>query len=93
MSIARQSVIQILLYIWILIFLIHYTVGPKGIMYGRILRQTNEQINQEIVSIKKEIGLLQQMIDKWHKIPFFKEQLAREQLQLAYPGDTIYYVT
>jgi len=82
-----------ILYVWILIFLVHYAVGPKGLMYARSLGQMNEQLEQELASMRNEIIELQTNLEKWHKIPFLKEQLAREQLQLVYPGDTVYYIT
>jgi len=93
MAASKLSILYAIFYLWILIFLVHYTVGPKGLMYGRTLRETNEQLELEISRMSAEIVNLKSQHEKWHREPFFKEQLAREQLQMAYPGDTIYYVT
>jgi len=92
MAAARLSLLYTVLFVWILIFIVHYTMGPKGMMYGRILRENNEQLEIEIKRMKDEIISLKEQQERWHREPFLKEQLAREQLQLAYPGDTVYYI-
>lgn len=92
MAAARLSILYTVLFVWILIFLIHYTMGPKGMMYGRMLRENNEQLEIEIKQMKDEILNLKEQRERWNREPFLKEQLAREQLQLAYPGDTVYYI-
>ena len=46
----------------------------------------NEQLRLEVEQMQNEILNLKNHRARWHQEPFLKEQLAREQLQLAYPG-------
>lgn len=68
-----------------------YTYGPHGLNVWHTLQQENGQITNQINALKADVALLEHDIVAYNKHPFYKEKIAREQLQMARKGDTIYY--
>ncbi len=58
--------------------------------YSR-LKHENFLIEAEIDQLKKLIEKLEIGIKEWQKYEFYKEKIAREELQMAREGDYIYY--
>ncbi len=89
----KLSMINVFCFLWIIVFLIYYVMGSRGVLHVRSMMYVNDQLDQEIELMKYKVTSLQKILEQWHNDPFLKEQLAREQLQLVYPGDTVYYIT
>ena len=70
-----------------------YYGGPHGLK--TIWRMQNVTISKEraMSALKKEVMILQEQLCQWQTDRFYKEQMAREQLQMAHEGDLIYYLT
>ena len=54
------------------------------------LKQENEQLLQEINQLSVTVTNIEQEIIAWNAAPFYKEQFAREQLQMAKEGEIIF---
>jgi cell division protein FtsB len=54
------------------------------------LRAQTEQVDTAVAQLNKEIMVLEHELTAWQSHPFFKEKVAREQLQMARQGDTVY---
>lgn len=74
------------------VFFGFYFFGERGVPLLRELHHENKAYIREIIVLEEEIQKIQQQIDEWNTYPFYKEQVAREELQLINPGDTIYLV-
>lgn len=74
------------------VFAAFYIGGTRGLPLLRALRAENKLCVQDIMLLESEINQLQSDIDEWHAYPFYKEKVAREELQLINPGDTVYLV-
>jgi cell division protein FtsB len=74
-------------------FGIIYTFGPQGYQKLMMLQKESGIIKNEIASLHSEVNQLEVTIAQWHAEPFFKEQIAREQLQMARKNETIYYLS
>jgi len=84
--------------IWIL-FTIEITLFSSVLLYGKNglyaileLYKENKQIIQETQKIDRQIQLLENKILEWNAHDFYKEKVAREQLQMARPHDRVYYL-
>ena len=84
---------HIAFYALAMLFLVHYLIGARGVYYVHMLKKINEQLRQDIAQQKHEINSIAAELSAWQRYDFFKEQLAREQLQLAYADDVVYYLS
>ena len=88
----RAYIFGIIFVVWVCMCGIYYCAGPRGFFAIRGLRQFNNQLVAEIAVLNDRVEKLKRAIMQWNEEPFFKEQLAREQLQLVRPDDTVYYI-
>ena len=77
----------------IIIFAGFYIGGPHGLLVQRALERENRELLLETQKIQNELLALNDSIAQWDAHPFFKEKIAREQLQMAREGDQIYYIS
>jgi len=73
-------------------FLVVFAFGPNGLGTILSLKRSNRQLQINLNALKTKNKQLAFEISSWERYSFYKEQLAREQLQLSYSGDIIYYV-
>lgn len=69
-----------------------YFFGNHGLRVILTFCKENEQKEAHIIQLNDEIAQLVSAIDEWDKYPFYKEKFAREQLQMAAPGDELYLI-
>ncbi|HSC24766.1 MAG TPA: septum formation initiator family protein [Candidatus Babeliales bacterium] len=69
-----------------------YFFGPNGIVELRnqekvvfTLKKTIDTLREEVIKVEKEIHA-------WQTDDFYKEKVAREQLQMARKGDELFYI-
>lgn len=70
-----------------------YIFGPSGIKSLLQVQNENEHLKTEIVALQQEVTGLERNIAQWHTRPFYKEKIAREQLQMACKDEEIYIVS
>jgi len=83
---------HIVFYCWVVVFFVYYIFGNRGLLVGYTYSRDINGVETKIEQLEEEVRQINDKIDLWQRDPFYKEQVAREQLQLARPGDTIYYV-
>jgi cell division protein FtsB len=90
--ITRRSMARMFIYAELALLGIWYLLGPQGV--PAITKLQDECLHEEqlLVSLKVEVAELEREILRWESDPFFKEKIAREQLQLVRSGDEVYYV-
>jgi cell division protein FtsB len=84
---------HIVFYCWVITFVVYYVCGQRGLLKGYVYAREIKGIEHEISLLEREISQLEYEIDQWEREPFYKEKVAREQLQLARPGDMVYYIS
>lgn len=77
----------------VVIILLFHFFGTQGLPLLWKLKQENLLISQEIVILQQEVNALENKCIEWQKYPFYKEKIAREQLQMAREDDYIFYIT
>lgn len=70
-----------------------YFYGSYGVQTLAQLRQDTARVEQEVGKLEQEVATLEHELNDWNSHPFYKEKVAREQLQMAREGDTIYYLS
>lgn len=75
------------------IFLGIYFLGSQGLKKIWHENAENKKIATLIKKRENELDELKNEIIKWEKNPFYKEQWAREKLQMARINDEVYVIT
>lgn len=74
----------------IALFSILYFMGPSGVYSSQAIREESRVLETEIAAVESEIDALEKEINLVATDPFYKEKIAREQLQMAREHETIY---
>lgn len=88
----KKKFLRVFFVIEILVFGMTYFWGAHGIKALMNVQASNIKLQQKIESTQKEISELQYQIEQWHIHPFYREQIAREKLQMARKDDVIYFI-
>ena len=69
-----------------------YLCGKNGLQ--KLQEQKNETavLQEHMAQLLKEIDILSSDIYVWQTDDFYKEKIAREQLQMARKGDKLFYI-
>ena len=90
--VLKKKILRLLFILEIIIFLIFYFGGPSGLSALFEIKKSNKRVLEEIYLLNKDVDQLQAEVYKWKNEDFCKEKIAREQLQMARPGDEIFYI-
>jgi cell division protein FtsL len=78
------------LVLFCIVLLVHEVFGTHGFLALRQERKQVESLRQQIQQLQRENEQLNERIKALQSDPKAIERLAREQLRLARPGETIY---
>ena len=92
MKIEKKKTLRMFLAAEVVIFTLLYLIGPAGVYSSNILRRENDELLKEIYTIESEVNHLYTQIELVKTEPFYKEKIAREQLQMAKDGELIVYI-
>lgn len=87
---VRSILIRVAASVEIIIFLIYLIGGSRGVCVLRALHQQNKNLVQRMQVLKEEIQAMRVQVQDWKSIPYYKEQYAREHLQMARKDDEVY---
>jgi len=90
---ARLTLVYIIIGIELTITATSFLFGPQGLRTLHNLKNEHDALQQSLEATTAEIKQLQARITQWQSSSFYPEQLAREQLQMAYADEIVYYVT
>jgi cell division protein FtsB len=76
----------------IMVFVTVYFFGSDGMTKLSELQQENDQLEADIVLLKNEIEGIDLQVAQWNTDPYYKEKIAREQLQMARSDDQILFI-
>lgn len=89
----KQYVARVFFTAEIFIFAGIYFFGAQGLHAVWQLQHENSKAQQTVSVLQEEVTHLEHELHAWQHHPFYKEKLAREQLQMARPGEQIYYLS
>ena len=67
-----------------------YLCGKGGLQALRHADQINSTLLEEVKGLEKEVTLLSKELNERRQNPFYKESIARKELQMAYKDETVY---
>ena len=89
MQVKKKIVSRVLLTLEALVFLAFYCWGSEGVSRLNRLCSENKKLSGAIETLAKEVASLEDELTRFQKDPFYKEKIAREQLQMAYKNEEI----
>lgn len=90
MRFAKKNIGRCAFVIELLLFTGYYLMGANGMITLVSMKKEISGAQKEVASLKDEVHHLQDHIALQKKHPFFKEKIAREQLQMAHENEEIY---
>lgn len=88
----KRLVIRLALVAEVCVFAYFYVCGTGGVTTMYSLDNETSIIDGANRVLLQEVSAIEQEIIAWNEDDFYKEKIAREQLQMAYDGDDIYYL-
>ncbi len=89
----KRIFLRIFLFGEIVFFVTMYVTSPEGLASIENKKIENKQLALHIKTLTEEIKKLEDETKEWENNPFYREKVAREQLQMARPTDEVYYVS
>ncbi|OGB97417.1 hypothetical protein A3F06_02860 [candidate division TM6 bacterium RIFCSPHIGHO2_12_FULL_36_22] len=88
----KKKFLRVFLGIEIVVFGLTYFWGAHGLQALVNMNQNNIKLEAKIADMQREVAGLESQIEEWHIHPFYREEIAREKLQMAKKDDTIYFI-
>ncbi|TET06064.1 hypothetical protein E3J79_03330 [Candidatus Dependentiae bacterium] len=88
----RRRVLRFLFVAEIVLFVTFYLFGSNSIQRLLELQSEQKELDMQLQNVKANVSYLNEQIELWNESSFFKEKVAREQLQMAREDDEIYYL-
>ncbi len=86
----KRTVVQLFLGVEIIVVTFMYLVGSGGLLAIKSANRQNAALLAEIAQGQEEVkGLNRELVDRKNN-PFYKESIARKELQMAYENEVIY---
>ena len=88
----KKIFVRFLLCVEMCVFGYMYLYGKNGLHILQQQKKTLLVLEGEVAQLQKETLLLENDIHVWQTNDFYKEKIAREQLQMARKGDKLFYI-
>lgn len=88
----KRTMLRIFFVLEVFVFVGVYFLGPSGFQTMIRLERENQEIEKEINGLSDSVISWEQKILVWQSDDFYKEKIAREQLQMARSGDEVFYL-
>jgi cell division protein FtsB len=88
----KKMFLKVLLLLEMAVFTHIYLFGKNGIQALQVQKNVVVTMKQNIGQLDNEVAKLEKEIYAWQTNDFYKEKIAREQLQMARKGDELFYI-
>ena len=88
----KKTMLRVFFAVEVCVFVGVYLFGPSGFQTMVRLENENKSLDKEIEQLQEDVTSWEQNIAVWQSDDFYKEKVAREQLQMAKQGDEIFYI-
>ena len=92
MAFSKSWISRVVLFCELLIFFSVYFWGVDGRPKVHKLCDENQKLEKEIALLNQEITAIEHEKIAWNTDPYYKEKVAREQLQMAHEKDEIFFI-
>jgi len=88
----KRLVFPLLFAVEVVVCLGFYCFGAHGVQGLLALRKVTDQSKQELALLEAEVAGLEAELHAFNTHSFYKEKIAREQLQMARADEKVYYL-
>lgn len=88
---SKKKFFLTLFFFEIILVFTFFCFGSSGIKKIISLKRDNSSLHNEVQALENEVKSLEDVINQWNTYAFYKEKIAREQLQMARNDESIYY--
>ena len=88
----KKTIVNVFLLSEMVCFIYLYLLGTNGIKILQNQRLMVYELLKELELAEKEVKQLQEELYVWQTDDFYKEKVAREQLQMARKDDKLFYI-
>jgi len=89
----KQLIARSVFFVELCALAIIYLYGSHGMHSIHQLQHETVLLEREVGRMAQEVATIEHDIAIWNHDDFCKEKVAREQLQMAYKDDEIYYIS
>ena len=90
---VKKAAMRLFLILEMVAFGYVYIAGKNGMQSLYTHRNIVVDMEKNIMQLNKEVVSLEKEIYVWQTDDFYKEKIAREQLQMARKGDELFYIS
>ena len=88
----KKAAMRLFLVLEMVAFGYIYVAGKNGMQSLQKHKKVVVAMEEKIVKLNEEVVSLEKEIHVWKTDDFYKEKVAREQLQMARKGDELFYI-
>lgn len=88
----KKLTLRVFFVLEVTLFTLFYLFGAQGLQALMQLKKQNVILHNELESMQQDVKDLEQKLQDWRTNLFYKEKIAREQLQMARPNEEIYFL-
>lgn len=92
MKTFKRKIVRMFFCIEIIVCILLYVCGSHGLQALNVLEKQNMVLKERTKSLEAEVNVLQNALREWDMYPFYKEKIARQELQLARDSDELYMI-
>ncbi len=90
MSELKRTMFRIIIGSELVLVTFFYLCGKGGIQALRQADIINSELHGDVKALEQDIAELTHELDERLQNPFYKESIARKELQMAYKNETVY---
>jgi len=88
----KKIVVRCILCVQMGVLVYLYFFEKNGLQMLSVQKKERVALEMQLKQLQKEIDALEEEIYVWQTDDFYKEKIAREQLQMARKGDKLFYI-
>ena len=92
MVFTKKHVLRTFFFIEILVFVAMYLFSSQGLRVLRSMKKENKKVADAVGVLRSEIKELEGKVAEWENNSYYKEKIAREELQMARDNDEVYFI-
>ncbi|MFA6065842.1 MAG: septum formation initiator family protein [Candidatus Babeliaceae bacterium] len=92
MVVYKKFIIPLFLLVEIIFFGVYYVYAPHGLSYLIKFSQENNDMRMTMRDIQHDIEVLTGQVQDSTTFAYYKEKIAREQLQMMLPNEQVFYI-
>lgn len=93
MMLIKKKIVRSLVCLQLVAYAGFYYYGDQGLRQINQMKMANVGAGQRAAAVEQEIATYEHELAQWNDSAFYKEKMAREQLQMARSTDIVFYLT